>query len=191
MPGCALPDPPWQTQPPADDPHLGEVSSSAAVREFSEFYKAEAPRLVGFLRCYGAAWDDAADFAQEALLECFQQWSTITHPYAWCRTVATRHLYNRRVAIAREHRAAKLDSVGSVLLPPNSDIDKLEHRHVLLALLDQLPPKQREVLALIYDNATRDEIAEILGISSDSVRSNLRYARIKLRELWDQFGVDR
>jgi RNA polymerase sigma factor (sigma-70 family) len=171
-PDCHVPDP---TKPSAD-----------VVAEFTKFYKAAMPRLVAFLRWQGASLPDAADCAQESLAACFEQWSTIERHYAWCRTTATRG-YARRLATIREHPVDDLNAVGSPLLSPVTDIDALEYRHTVLALLERLPLRQRQVLAWTYDGATTTEIAKSLQISPDAVRSNLRHARTTLRACRGEF----
>lgn len=160
------------------------------MAEFTTFYKATLPRLVAFLRWQGAPLPDAADCAQEALAACFQQWSTIQWPYPWCRTTASRG-YARHLAAVREHPVDDLNTVGFPLLTPATDIDALEHRHTVLAVLERLPLRQRQVLAWTYDGATTTEIAETLHISPDAVRANLYHARTTLRAYRDELGVDR
>lgn len=164
--------------------------SADVVAEFTTFYKTALPRLVAFLRWQGAPLPDAADCAQESLAACFQQWSTIKWHYAWCRTTASRG-YARHLATIREHPVDDLNTIGWPLLTPATDIDALEHRHTVLALLDRLPDRQRQVLAWTYDGATTAEIAEALKISPDAVRSNLHHARTTLRAHRDALGVDR
>jgi RNA polymerase sigma factor (sigma-70 family) len=168
---------------------LAEPSADVVV-EFTTFYKATLPRLVAFLRWQGAPLPDAADCAQEALTACFQQWSTIEWPYPWCRTTASRG-YARYLATIREHSVDDPNTVGFPHLLLTTDIDALEHRHTVLAILDRLPLRQRQVLAWTYDGATTTEIAETLQISPDAVRSNLRHARTTLRSHRDELGVDR
>jgi RNA polymerase sigma-70 factor (ECF subfamily) len=202
MTTSTLPDPDPdgpRTQPIApsslDADHRAPVPAQpsadvVAELEFTTFYKAALPRLVAFLRWQGAPLPDAADCAQEALAACFQQWSAIERPYAWCRTTASRS-YARHLATIREHLVDDLNTVGSPLFIPATDIDAIEHRHTVLALLDRLPLRQRQVLAWTYDGATTSEIAETLQISPDAVRSNLYHARTTLRAHRDELGVDR
>jgi RNA polymerase sigma factor (sigma-70 family) len=156
---------------------------AAKVVEFTAFYRQSVPKLVAFLRWHGAPLPDAADCAQEALTLAFQNWSTIDSPRAWCRLVASR-LYARRVATIQEDAVDDLARAGgSPLLAPDTALDEFEQRHTILALLGQLPPRQRQVMAWTYDGATPTDIAEALQISPDTVRSNLYKARTTLREI--------
>ncbi|RZT75458.1 RNA polymerase sigma-70 factor (ECF subfamily) [Pseudonocardia sediminis] len=153
------------------------------IEEFTAFYRASAPKLIAFLRWQGASLPDAADCAQDALTQAFRQWSTLTYPYAWCRLVASR-LYARRVAALHEDPVDDLPhEPGSPLLNPETRYTELETRHRVLALLDRLPSRQRQVMAWAYDGATPAETATALQISSDAVRANLYKARTTLRAL--------
>ncbi len=57
--------------------------------------------MVVFLLYQGASLPDAAEVAQEAMIEAFRQWWTIERPKTWIRTVAARMLL-RRVAAVRD-----------------------------------------------------------------------------------------
>lgn len=177
-------------QPVTDNERL-PVADTATVTEFTVFYRESAPRLVAFLRWQGASLPDAADSAQEALTLAFQQWSTLRHPYAWCRLVASR-LYTRRVATVHEQPVDDLDAVaGFPLIASGADLDAIEQRYVVVRLLDLLPARQRQVMAWTYDGATPTEIAESLRISPDAVRSNLYKARTALRGHLNGLEYDR
>ena len=161
-----------------------------ATAAFEVFYRSAVPRLVAFLRWHGAPLPDAADCVQDALADCYRQWVTINQPYPWCRTVAARR-YARHVAAVREQPTDTPGRAGSPLLKPDTDLEDFEHRHTILALLDTLPMRQRQVLAWTYDGATPADIAEALQLSTDNVRSHLRHARNTLRARRHELGVDR
>jgi RNA polymerase sigma-70 factor (ECF subfamily) len=67
--------------------------------------------------------------------------------------------------------------------PGNSALDALAFDE-LLELIHQLPPAYRAVFNLYaIDGFTHEEIAEQLGISSGTSKSNLSKARVHLRHL--------
>jgi DNA-directed RNA polymerase specialized sigma24 family protein len=56
--------------------------------------------------------------------------------------------------------------------------------------MDELPPRQRQVLYLITcENMAREEVATILGISDAAVNANLSLARkemrLRLKDVYD------
>ena len=145
---------------------------------------------MAFLRWHGAPLPDAADCVQDTLAECYRKWTTIDQPYPWSRAVALRR-YAQHVATMREQPTDTPDAAGCPMLTPDTDMEALEHRHTILALLDTLPMRQRQVLAWTYDGATPAEIAHELQISAENVRSHLRHARSALRARRDELGVGR
>jgi RNA polymerase sigma factor (sigma-70 family) len=77
---------------------------------------------------------------------------------------------------------------GDPPAPPAGSPDQLATRQEdlrqALRALEGLPPRQREVLYLnACEGLALGEIADILGISSESAKASLSLARKKLREL--------
>jgi RNA polymerase sigma factor (sigma-70 family) len=185
-------EPPDAPHPPAhattSPPHSHEADDAPAsandpiaTAEFAEFYKQNVPRLVAFLRWQGASVPDATDCVQETMTQAYRRWSTIQHHYAWCRQVAPR-LYVRKLA-SLEEPIADTETTGSPLLAANTDLDSFEQRHHILRLLEQLPLRQRQVMAWTYDGCTPTEIAKELTMTPEAVRSSLKKARTTLRQL--------
>ena len=147
--------------------------SRAAVDAYVTFYREFIADLVAFLVWQGARLADAAELAQEAMVEAHRGWSAIEHPRAWAKRVASRK-YARLIAQTEEPlEPANL----SLLLPSTFDTSDWEERHEVLRLLNKLPPRQRQVMAWTYDGYAPAEIAAELNISSDAVRTNLTRAR--------------
>jgi RNA polymerase sigma-70 factor (ECF subfamily) len=159
------------------------ASEDAAIAAFAAFYEAQTPSLVRFLVWMGARLPEAADLAQETMIDAYRQWQVIEHPRAWVRRVASRK-YGRCLAGIEE----PVDQVdGRPLLPANSDLADWEQHEEIRRLLALLPQRQRQVMAWTYDGYQPHEIAAELGITAGAVRSNLRLAR---RELARQFSAE-
>src|SRR5690242_17126562 len=72
-------------------PAVGSAPTTTPdVQEFSTFYQNEVGALTGFLLYLGASLADAADIAQETMIDAFRSWSSVRQPGAWTRTVASR-----------------------------------------------------------------------------------------------------
>jgi len=172
------------------DAHTTETTSSHAQLEFTaaaerstqwlldesfaSFYRMFTPTLVAFLRWQGVPLRDAADLAQETMTEAYRNWTKIRHPKAWVRRVACR-LWARRLACPVEESVA--DVPEPILLRNLSDVTTWEQRHDVLRILDQLPSRQRQVLAWSLDGYTPSEIAEELRMTPEAVRASLYKAR--------------
>ncbi|MFF6957591.1 MULTISPECIES: sigma factor-like helix-turn-helix DNA-binding protein [unclassified Streptomyces] len=158
----------------------GETGAPERVRgtvdeEFSDFYRAEIRGLVVFLLHHGAALAVAADMAQEAMIQVHRYWTTVRTPRAYVRTVAARALA-RKTAAVREDPVDEVPEPTSLLPRPDAYAD-WEERHVTLALLRSLPPRQRQILAWTLDGYAPAEIAEQLTMTPEAVRASLKKAR--------------
>jgi RNA polymerase sigma factor (sigma-70 family) len=161
-----------------------EVGRPRALSEqkaaFTEFYRAFAPTLVAFLIWYGASVDLAVDVAQDTMRKAWERWSTIVHPEAWARRTAGRALVRYRV----ETRETPVDEVLASSLISNPDaISEMVQSHTVIRLLDELPPRQRQVLALTLAGYAPAEIADELGITPEAVRASLMKARRRIAEM--------
>lgn len=168
---------------PASEAHPVTTGNELGYRAtdlaaFSAFYTRFIPTLVGFLIWQGAHLTDATELAQDAMTRAWHSWPEIQHPEAWVRTTAGRALV-RRVASTTEYPVAEIPERSS-LLPADLDIGEWEQRHDILAALRTLPKRQRQVLIWTLNDYTPTEIAEVLRIAPEAVRSNLLKARRKI-----------
>jgi RNA polymerase sigma-70 factor (ECF subfamily) len=139
-------------------------------------------REIGSLRSLGAALtgsrDLGADLAQEAMLRAYRDWgrvSRLERPGAWVRRVAINlatDVHRRRV---RELRA--LDRLPAA--PEATSTDPADD--AFWRAIRELPEMQRHSAALFYvDDLSVDRIAEVLGVSSGTVKKALFQARASL-----------
>ncbi len=159
-----------------------DAAASMLREEWDASYRAEMPRLIRYLmKCFGdSGMHDAADAAQGAFAELFANWRTVRSPRAWLRTVAFRQML-------RQHASPEypLEVLGQepAAVPASVRLELREETQAVLGQLRQLPLAQRQVLALIYDQFSYGEIAQITGTSEDAVRKNAERARRKMKEL--------
>lgn len=149
---------------------------------FEEFYRAEMPLLVRFVRRYGADVHAATDAAQDAFTEAYPQWNTIENPRAWLRRVAGRIYYRKRL---RETPVEEVPDRPEIYQDP---VEIGEQGARVYRALAALPERQRQVMAWHLDGYGSAEIAGELGITVAAVRQNLSRAR---RALKQSIGLDR
>lgn len=81
-----------------------------------------------------------------------------------------------------------LDDAGAVLEDPSSLMDRKDFMDDLRLALAQLPEKQEETFTLIHVKGySIMETARIMKVRRATVRSNVRHATRKLRDLMGEY----
>jgi len=154
-----------------------EVSESP---DFNGFYAAELRPVLRFLYKQGASWDECWDAAQEAFYEALRHWEDLRSPRAWVRKTALRYHIHQC-----ERRNDELRRIGAadwwLPRPSFGEIELKEDKVQVLVAIAALPQRQREVMAWHYDGYSPQEIAHLIGIPDDAVRSSLYQARKTLK----------
>jgi RNA polymerase sigma-70 factor (ECF subfamily) len=166
------------TAPDPGTPPAPAWEAPGREREFARFYREHFRRVTAYLTALGATVDQAADAAQDAMITVYEHWADITSPRAYLYKAAHRAFIRDARAAAR--LPASLDSPELAGLQDPREPDGLEmvlQTERAIQLLRTLPPLQRQVLALTYDDWTPAQIAELLAIHPATIRSTLRHAR--------------
>jgi RNA polymerase sigma factor (sigma-70 family) len=174
---------------PYDEPGKFPASQGGAkveVMDFEAFVRAERSALVWFVMSHGASEHEANDIVQAAFVEAWKKWNTITSPRAWLRTVASR-MYWRSTPLQQKQKNTDI-LVGEIpeQPEPGSAVDGVEleeQERWVTAVLAELPPRQRQVMALRYDGYSTQEIADLLDVEASAVRHNTLRAKSRLRYL--------
>jgi RNA polymerase sigma-70 factor (ECF subfamily) len=160
---------------------------SAREDEFDAFCRREHSLLVRHLVVQGFQLSAAKEAAQDAMIELDEQWPDVTHPKAWVRVVARRRAFRARDEEAARRRV--VNEMAAVSRPdvdlrtPEEEVTRQQEREYVLDLLRALPDVQRRIVAWTVDGFKPAEIARHLGMSPATVRSDLRHARNRLKQL--------
>ncbi len=143
--------------------------------------------------------EDAADLTQETFYRAFRAFDRFrgdSHPYTWLYRIAVNlandHLEKR--ARRRKHEI-DLTLLENETLdepfewdPPDTGLTPEEHLlqqelvERVQRLIQQMPPDYKEIILLReYEEMSYEQMAEVLGISLEAVRSRLARARAWLR----------
>ncbi|QDO87477.1 SigE family RNA polymerase sigma factor [Ornithinimicrobium ciconiae] len=152
-----------------------------------EFEAWAVSRQRGFLRSAILLTGDqsaAEDLVQEALLKVADRWSRLRHeaPDAYARRI----IYN--AAVSRWRRRRRETPMADL---PETGVAGRSEAWVagadVRAALQALTPRQRAVLVLrYYDDLSEQQIAQTLGVTAGTVKSQ---AHVALRRLREEFGV--
>jgi len=141
--------------------------SASGWSEFGELYRTDAPRLAVFAMALGAARDRAAPLAHESLVALWRRWTDL--PGA-PRTYA-------RLLVVRAVRRTRSDAAAPVA-PRSSEPTPHD---AILAGLAELPDRQGHVLAATLDDLPAEDIALLLQIGVDDVRTAADAGALALR----------
>lgn len=139
--------------------------------EFAEFValRQASLRRTAYLIC--GDWDLASDHVQEGLIRVFRRWRRLErdgrlHGYATKAVVSAALDAKRRRSSSEVVTDRVADTAG------DDPHDAVDERQRLLAALSLLPAGQRACVALrYYEDLPVAEVAEVLGISAGTVKS--------------------
>jgi RNA polymerase sigma-70 factor (sigma-E family) len=154
------------------------MASWDAPASFDDFVRARHQALLRFAHVLCGDAHLSADLVQDALERTGLRWRRLRDPddpegYVR-RTIVTQYL-NRRRRSRREQPVAEMPDRAASQDSSGTDA-------VIRQLLASLPRQQRAVLVLrFYEDLTEAAIAELLGCSLGTVKSNSSRALAKLR----------
>ena len=146
--------------------------------------------------------EDALDATQEILISMLTRLDRLQDPEAfwgWLSAMTANHCRN---VLTRGHREAQIpeDDEGNSLLDafenldeqsvPDKALDNDETRRMIVDLVDQLPPPQRQcVLMFYYEEMSVRDIAAALETSEGTIKSRLNYARKAIKAGVDAYAA--
>jgi RNA polymerase sigma-70 factor (sigma-E family) len=151
---------------------------------FEEFAVASSAHLVrtGFLLTGDAGL--AEDLAQDALVGLYVAWPRVSDPYAYARRSIVNAVRTRWRRGRRRREVSLTDLLDDAVPAAADSAPALAARHVLMAALDTLPPRQRAVVVLRHlEDLSEAQTADLLGLSVGTVKSHNARAMAELRDL--------
>jgi RNA polymerase sigma-70 factor (ECF subfamily) len=151
---------------------------------FEQFFAREHDRVLRSIEGLVGDHELAVDATQDAFIKAHLHWPTVStydSPAAWVRRAAINasrdQQRSERRRRDREHTVVAGDVVGA-----SDNGDHIAADEAARELLSHLSARQREVATRFYvDDRSIDDIAEALGVSVGTVKSQLSEARQRLR----------
>lgn len=162
------------------------------------------PAIHGILRNQRIDAEEARDLTQDLVVRVFEKIEEYRFeaPFmAWVRRIVANALFNRgRDERVRRERArmeplevtVRSDEAGAAIIPhpalreeplAEANAQRAELRVHLRRALDQVPPAMRRCLWMFALGFTYQEIADALGISLNTVRSQISHGYRRLRPI--------
>lgn len=173
---------------------IGRVAASGDRDAFRVLFEHFAPRIKGFLVKTGMDAGAAEEIAQNTLVAVWRKAGqfdpTSAGAAAWIFTIARNLRIDAARRAARQARAsqpAELDYEPEPAESPETIMARRDDVSRVTAALLRLSEEQSTVIRMSFiEERPHAEIAEILGIPLGTVKSRIRLATSRLRDLLDE-----
>jgi len=161
-------------------------------RDFDEYYRADSKRVILFVKRLGATWQEAEDVSQVAMTAVYKKWPGICseNPRGYARKVAEREFWNSAADASKERKKLLEADWTRPRAYVMDDVLLRRDTELTFWALERLRFEQRRAFAWHLDGFSNKEIADLIGGSESTVRSNIRHARNKLKTLLSQHRKD-
>jgi len=173
---------------------IGRVASRGDRDAFKTLFEHFAPRIKGLMLKAGCKADEAEEIAQAALIAVWRKAAQFdpasTGASAWIFTIARNlriDLLRRTMRSGRFGHDAELADSADPADSADVLISRAENTARVTAAIECLSAEQSRVIRLSFiEEQPHPEIARLLGIPLGTVKSRIRLAMNRLRELLDE-----
>jgi RNA polymerase sigma-70 factor, ECF subfamily len=175
------------TSPPSA---RGIDSSDRLDEAWEQLYEEQLPRVYNFFRYRIGRIAEAEDLTAVTFEKAWRSRQRYRRDIAafstWLMTiarhVASNHLRSRRMQLAPLEDASEVQAEST----PEDQVSRDSDRRRLLVLLDRLPDRHREIVALKFGSGlSNQEIASVTGLSESNVGTILHRIGQSLRSQWE------
>ena len=158
---------------------------------FREVFEAEESPLLRFAYGFVGQRETAEDLVQDAFLKLHGHWEEVEQPRAWLfrcvRNLALNHIrdHRRETELDPEHDTPGKDDV------PEEVLSRMEAVGTVQLLLAELPPEDRELIALKYGEDLKYlQISQRTGLSVSNVGYKLHHLLKGLADSLRGLGIE-
>lgn len=156
-------------------------------KEFKAFFESFFVPVYALMQRYTGEDELARDFTQEAFVKVFEhrhEFETEENAKAFLYTVA-RHIYldHCRRQKVQEHFSARLSEEDLDDYDFLKEVTRQETIRILYAAIDRLPDQTRTIILLNLKGNNNTEVAEMLDVSVNTVKTLKKSAYVTLRRL--------
>lgn len=147
-------------------------------------YEEHYPKMMGVCLRYAGNQDEALDILHEGFIKVFKnlnRYEPGTSLYSWIWRI----MVNTAIDYYRKMVRRRTDDIETAYHVSTNDADALSQltEQEILGVIQELSPAYRAVFNLyVIEGYSHREIADLLGITESTSRSNLVKARIKLQD---------
>lgn len=154
-------------------------------------YETYYGKLLGVCVRYSNNTEDARDILNEGYVKVFrylERYKVGTSLEGWMRRI----MINTAIDFYRKEMRHKSDDLETAQYKISDEADVVSNfsAEEIMKVIQQLPPAYRAVFNLYaIEGLSHKEVAETLGITESTSRSNLVKARTKLKDLLAELGI--
>lgn len=173
---------------------IGRVASSGDREAFRRLFEHFAPRIKGLMQKAGCSSDEAEEIAQGALIAVWRkagQFDPATSgAAAWIFTIARNlriDLFRSRARANRLRGVSELPDAPDPAEPADAVMSRVQDAARITSAIARLSAEQSMVVRLSFiEERPHPEIASLLGIPLGTVKSRIRLAMNRLRDILDE-----
>jgi RNA polymerase sigma-70 factor (ECF subfamily) len=179
-----------------DDVALIDAIAQGDKRALQTLYARHNVRVFRFLLRFVSDEASAEDLVSEVFLDVWRQagrFERRSQVSTWLMAIAR----NKALSVLRRRATEELDEEVAEFIEDPSDspevtLQKAETSAVLRQCLGELSPAHREIIDLVYyHEKTIEEVAEIIGVPQNTVKTRMFYARKRIAEMMSDKGIER
>ncbi|MDA9528016.1 MULTISPECIES: sigma-70 family RNA polymerase sigma factor [unclassified Bradyrhizobium] len=173
---------------------IGRVASHGDRAAFKRLFEHFAPRIKGLMQKAGCSPDEAEEIAQNTMIAVWRKASLFdpatAGAAAWIFTIARNlriDLFRRRARADRLHADPELSDAPDPAESADAVISRVQDAARIESAIKQLSTEQSMVVRLSFiEERAHPEIASQLGIPLGTVKSRIRLAMNRLRDILDE-----
>jgi RNA polymerase sigma-70 factor (ECF subfamily) len=180
----------------ASDAALVEAIAAGDKNALQVLYRRHHVKIYRFALRFIRDEATAEDVVSEVFIDVWRQAGRFE-----CRSQVSTWLLaitrNKALSMLRRRAETSLDEEVAEFIEDAADnpevtMQKQERSAILRSCLEQLSPAHREIIDLVYyHEKSIDEVAEVIGVPANTVKTRMFYARKRIGEMMAAQGLER
>ncbi len=174
--------------------------SAGDVRAFEALYLRHEVKVWRYIYrsvCNQATADELMQDVWFAVAQAASRYQPTARFTTWLFTLARHRMIDRHrraephhsPELIHEHGERCIDQLpAEASCEPSQQVQSIQHTNALITAVEQLPAEQREAFLMQAEGELSiEEISVATGVSFETVKSRLRYARGKLKQILQEY----
>ena len=174
--------------------------SAGDVRAFEALYLRHEMKVWRYIYrsvCNQATADELMQDVWFAVAQAARRYQPTARFTTWLFTLARHRMIDRHRRAEPHHNHERMHEHGERCIDqlaaeascePSQQAESIQHTDALIKAVERLPAEQREAFLMQAEGELSiEEISAATGVSAETVKSRLRYARSKLKQILQEY----